>query len=304
VAEYQPGDKVARKYTLTAHAGRGGMGDVWVAHDAAGSEVAIKTLRPDRRLIEQAEDRFRQEARVSAKLHHPNIPRVIELVEEDDGTLLLVMERLRGETLKELLKHGPIDIDRALDIGLPILDALGAAHAHGIIHRDVTPANILLAEENGSITPKLIDFGVAKADDNIVLTKKGHALGTPHYMSPEQIRSGDVDGRSDLFGFSITLFEAITGTNPFKRKAVSGSLAAVLESEVEQDPRIPPALWEVLARGFSKNADERFATSMEMAAALRAAAGRPARTNRRWPLVVAACVLAGVVVAAALIIAR
>ena len=322
VGELQPGGKVARKYTLIGRVGRGGMGDVWIArNESTGADVAIKTLRADRRTVEQAEERFRQEARVSAKLNHPNVARIYDLVEEEDGTLLLVMERLRGETLKEKIAAGPLDSEKALELCLPIFEALAAAHSAGIVHRDVTPANILIAEEGGRMIPKLIDFGVAKALDNTIETKAGQALGTPQYMSPEQIRSSVVDGRSDIFSLSVTLFEAMTGANPFKRTNASGSLASVLETEVDPDSRIPPAVWLVLSRGLAKQAYERPASALEMASGLRRAIGNstpelqppPATLSapidvapapkRPWGLLAAAGVLVvtiGIVAAAAL----
>jgi serine/threonine-protein kinase len=295
VGELEPGGKVAGKYTLIGRVGRGGMGDVWIArNESTGAEVAIKTLRADRRRIEQAEERFRQEARVSAKLEHPNIARIYDLVEEADGTLLLVMERLRGETLKEAIAKGPLDSEKAIEIGLSILEALAAAHDAGIVHRDVTPANIFIAEEGGRHIPKLIDFGVAKAEGNTIETKAGHALGTPQYMSPEQIRSGVVDGRSDLFALSVTLFEAMTQTSPFKKANASGSLAAVLETEVDPDSRIPPAIWLALARGLSKQAYERPSDAREMASVLRRARGHaPPADPEPSPTSVASADLSG-----------
>jgi serine/threonine-protein kinase len=274
VGELEPGSKVAGKYTLIERVGRGGMGDVWIAkNESTAAEVAIKTLRSDRKALDGAADRFRQEARVSAKLAHPNVARVYDLLEEQDGTLLLIMERLRGETLKKKLENGPMDEKEVVGICLPILEALGAAHEAGIIHRDVTPSNIFLAEEGGRITPKLIDFGVAKADETTITTKTGHALGTPQYMSPEQIRSGAVDPRSDLFSLSVTMFEAMTGANPFKRGSATSCLAAVLETDVDPDPRISPLVWLALARGLAKQSYERPDSAAEMASILRRAIG-------------------------------
>lgn len=269
--EFSAGGKIAGKYTLIGRVGRGGMGEVWIArNEATGADVAIKTLRPDRRTIDDAEERFRHEARVAARLRHRHVCHVYDLAEEGQ-TLLLVMERLHGDTLKQKLNSGPISPSEMVEIALPILEALGAAHEASIVHRDVTPGNIFLAEEQSKIVPKLIDFGVAKAQDAIVTTKTGHALGTPQYMSPEQIRSGKVDGRSDLFSLAVTMYEAITGANPFKRNAASGSLAAVLETEIDPDPRIPPRLWIVLSRALSKQAYERYENAAEMARALREA---------------------------------
>jgi serine/threonine-protein kinase len=274
VAELHAGTTVGGKYRLITRAGSGGMGDVWIAcNTATHADVAIKTLRRDRRAIEEAEERFRQEARVSARLNHPNIARVFDLVEAEDGMLFLVMERLKGRTLKENLELAPIAASEAVNYALPILDSLGAAHAAGIVHRDVTPTNIFLAENDGQITPRLIDFGVAKSKDTDITTRTGQALGTPQYMSPEQIR-GRVDGRSDLFSLSVVLYEAITGVSPFRRSAASGSLAAVLEADVDPDPKIPPAIWLVLSRGLAKQPYERFESAKEMADALRKAVDR------------------------------
>jgi len=272
MSDLSAGTKVAGKYTLIGRVGRGGMGDVWIArNEATHAEVAIKTLRPDRRSFEQAEERFRHEARVSAKIRHPNVARVYDLAEAEDGSLLLVMERLHGTTLRARLAEGKVAVEEIVEISLSILDALAASHAAGVIHRDVTPGNIFLAEEGGRIVPKLIDFGVAKTQDQIITTKTGHAIGTPQYMSPEQIRCKDLDGRADLFSLSVTMFEAITGANPFKRNAASGSLAAVLEVDVDPDPTIPSKLWLVLARNLSKQSYERHASAAEMASAVRVA---------------------------------
>ena len=273
--ELNPGTKVAGKFSLVGRVGRGGMGEVWIArNEATDADVAIKVLRPDRRTLEQSEERFRHEARIAAKLAHPNVARVYDLLETDDGTLMLVMERLHGETLRERIqREGALSVDDVLAILLPICDALAAAHDAGVVHRDVTPGNIFLADEHGKLVPKLIDFGVAKVDDTPLHTKTGHALGTPQYMSPEQIRIGQVDGRSDEFSMAVTIYEALTATNPFKRPVASGSLAAVLEVEVDPDERIPPQVWLVLARALSKQPYERYATIREMAGALRGAAG-------------------------------
>ena len=129
------------------------MGDVWIAkNEATGAEVAMKTLRPDRRTLEQSEERFRHEARVGAKLHHPNVARVYDLVEAEDGTLLLIMEKIQGDSLRKLIQDKPLPPEALLDIVLPILDALGAAHRAGIIHRDVTPGNVV-ARPGGSFAP-------------------------------------------------------------------------------------------------------------------------------------------------------
>lgn len=251
------------------------MGEVWIArNESTGADVAIKILRPGRGRADDAQERFRHEARIAAKLVHPNIARVYDLIEAEDGVLMLVMEPLRGETLRERLRReGALACGEALDVLLPICDALGAAHAAGVVHRDVTPGNIFLADERGARVPKLIDFGIAKGDISPVHTKTGEALGTPQYMSPEQIRLGRADGRSDEFSLAVTAYEAMTGTSPFKRAVASASLAAVLEADIDPDPRVPPRVWLVLSRALAKQAYERYATLRELGDALRAAVG-------------------------------
>src|SRR5262249_279121 len=137
--------------------------------------------------------------------------------------------------------------------------------------RDVTPGNIFLAEEGGRTIPKLIDFGVAKHDESAITTKTGHALGTPQYMSPEQIRSSTLDGRTDLYSLAVTMYEAMTGTNPFRREWAAASVAAVIETEIDPDPRISPRVWLALSRGLAKQPYERPASAAEMATSLRRA---------------------------------
>jgi serine/threonine protein kinase len=252
------------------------MGEVWVArNEATGAVVAVK-LCLGNAASEESALRFRHEARLGAMLAHRSVVRIFDLVEEPDGTLLLVMELLRGETLERYLKaRAPLPTKEAIAIALPVLSALAHAHDLGIAHRDVTPSNIFLAiDPDGRVIPKLLDFGIAKLPATGVHTLDGRALGTPRYMAPEQIRAqGEIDGRSDLFSMAVILYEMLTGTCPFAASSASASLAAVLETIVDPDPRIEPRVWIELQRALAKRAYERHNNANEMAEALRAASG-------------------------------
>jgi eukaryotic-like serine/threonine-protein kinase len=286
----EPQNRIGSKYRLRRRIAVGGMGEIWVArNEATGADVALKVLRPDSDKSNQAAARFRNEARLAAMLSHRSIIRVFDLLEEEGQTLVLVMELLRGETLQVYLERkGPRPAKEAVAILTPILSALEHAHELGVVHRDVTPSNIFLTvDPDGHVTPKLVDFGIAKLPGaprssgqtakvgaiQPVQTLEGRVLGTPRYMSPEQIRSQDVDGRSDLFSVGVVLYEMLTGVQPFAASTPSASLAAVLEAQVDPDPRIDPKLWFEIQRAIAKRPYERHASAQEMATALRDAVG-------------------------------
>ncbi len=192
------------------------------------------------------------------------------------------MELLRGETLERYLRRrGPLPTAEAIAIAVPILSALAHAHDSGIVHRDVTPANVFLAvDPDGHVTPKLLDFGIAKIPSaSPMRTMDGRALGTPAYMAPERIREGvDVDGRSDLFSVGVVLYEMLAGACPFAAGTPAASLAAVLEVVVDPDPRIEPRIWLEIRRALSKRPYERATTAAAMATELLAASGLTAAT--------------------------
>ncbi len=266
--------RIGGKYLLQRKIASGGMGDIWAAlNESTQSDVAIKVLRAEYALTKDLAARFRHEAHVASTLQHRNIVRVFDLLEEADGTLALVMELLRGESLAaRIQRRGTLSHTEALGVLLPVLSALAHAHAHKIIHRDIKPENIILSlEPDGVIAPKLLDFGIAKTSNGSMNTELGLVLGTPRYMSPEQIRALPLDGRSDLFAITVICVELLTGKNPFASDVPSASLAAVLEVEVPYDDRIDPRLWAVLKRGLSKRPEERFENAVEYADALRAA---------------------------------
>jgi serine/threonine-protein kinase len=272
---YAQGDKIAGKYTLLSEIGSGGMGSVWLArNDTTEADVALKIWRAAEEDPDQTKTRFRNEARLSAMLTHRNIVRVFDLITEPNGALVLVMERLQGCTLASYLRAQKyLGARAAVGITCGILAALEQAHKAGIVHRDVKPANVFLAvDPDGHVTPKLLDFGIAKVPAaNMELTGDGRSLGTPRYMSPEQIRGKEIDGRSDIFSMAVILYETMTGISPFTADTPGASLAAVLEVEVDPDEHIDAQLFSELARGLSKRAYERHATAAEFAATLRKA---------------------------------
>jgi serine/threonine-protein kinase len=253
------------------------MSDVYRGkHLVTGADVAVKILEPCAHVDEDAVERFRTEARVSALLAHRSIVRVFDLLEEEDGTLALVMERLVGVTLEErIARDGALDADIAVAIAVPILGALDHAHAVGVVHRDVKPGNVFLAvEPDGRVTPKLLDFGVAKSDACGVRTMDGRVLGTARYVSPEQARGEKLDGRSDVFSMATVVYEAMTGESPFSAREAKAALVKVLELPVDAHERIPPRVWSVLSKALAKQTYARHATAAAFASALVTATGK------------------------------
>ena len=272
-SEIPPDTLLGGKIRLIQRIGRGGMGDVWIArNEATQAEVAVKTLQKSERTTVH-DERFRREARLAATISHRNVVRIFDLIDEQDGTLGLVMELLRGGTLEGCMRdRGVLSSIHSVAVAVPILSALHHVHQKGIIHRDVKPANIFFAvEPDGHVIPKILDFGIAKLPAaGSALTMDGSVLGTPHYMSPEQIRGADdMDGRSDMFSLAVVLYEMLTGVRVFQRDSAAASLASVLEHEVDPDPRIEPRLWVALSRALAKRPYERYATCAEFAESLR-----------------------------------
>ncbi len=282
-SEFVPGAKIAGKYTLVRPLGVGGMGAVWVAcNEATGAEVALKFLLAEADTPETI-SRFRREAYATARLSHRGIVRIYDLMELDGGRLAIVMELLHGRTLATHLdEHRKVSLDEALAIVLPLLSALSHAHSAQIIHRDLKPENVFLAvDPDGIVTPKILDFGISKLrlPKAPVITLDGEMLGTPSYMSPEQVRGRPVDARSDLFGIGIVLYEMLAGKNPFAGDGLHSVIVAILEREATRIPDIPALVWRVIERALRKPPHERFSSALELASALRAAAGLPARPS-------------------------
>ncbi|MEP6797872.1 MAG: serine/threonine-protein kinase, partial [Lapillicoccus sp.] len=257
------------RYTLTDRIAAGGMGEVWKARDSVlGREVAVKVMRPNAADEPEFADRFRDEARHTASLTHPNIATVYDYG-EDDGMAYLVMELVDGEPLSALIARGPCDPGRVRSIVGQAALALAAAHAQGVVHRDVKPANILITPE-GRV--KLTDFGIASAGDSGGYTRTGEVLGTPHYLSPEQAVGRAATGASDIYALGIVAHEMLTGTKPFD----GGSAVATALAQVNNaPPPLPDTLPADLRRIVMSCLDKDPAKRPDSAAALAAALGMP-----------------------------
>ena len=260
------------RYQIISEVGKGSMGVVYKAHDPQIDRVvALKVLRPDRITSEEFVQRFLKEAHAIGRLSHPNIVTVYDSG-QDNETLYIVMEFLIGKTLKETQQEKQLSLQEIISIGAQVADALDYAHRQGIVHRDIKPSNILLTPE-GYL--KLTDFGIARIEDPTAhhQTQAGDILGTPIYMSPEQIMGQKVDGRSDLYSLGVILYELTTGRKPFQGE----NLAAIFNAIIEEKP--PPIelpdtslgqrLSELIFKSISKSTEERFQTGSQLAQALK-----------------------------------
>ena len=257
---------------ITALLGKGGMGEVYRAHDTKlNRDVAIKVLPDVFANDPERVARFHREAQSVAALNHPNIAAIYDL-EETHGAKFLVLELVEGETLADLLRRGPLPLDETLNVAHQICEALEAAHEKGVIHRDLKPANVKVTPE-GKV--KVLDFGLAKALDSapassnlsfsptlsLGATQAGVVLGTAAYMSPEQARGSNTDARSDIFSFGCVLFEMLTGRAAFDDDTVSDVLASVLKSDPDFDllpDNLNPRIRDLLRRCLEKNPRRRW----------------------------------------------
>ena len=281
---------VAGRYELGRPLGRGGMGAVWFAHDTLlGRDVAIKEIffpgagseavDPDDPVVRRA----LREAQAAARLRHPGIVTVHDVVTEG-GRPWIVMELVNGRSLAEAIREaGLLSEQQSAEVGLRVLDALGAAHRQGVLHRDVKPANILLDTDRVVLT----DFGIAAIDDATALTVTGQMVGSPAYMAPERINGQPATEAADLWALGVTLYTAVTGKSPFQREDTSATVAAILGSKPET-PAHAGKLWPVI-KGFLEKDPARRLTA-EQARPLLAAVGSapvPAPRRRRNPFAVA-----------------
>ena len=278
------GALLSRKYSLKRLIGSGGMGAVYESLSPEdGKPVAVKVLGVDHLSDEDVKARFLEEGRVCQRLIHPNIVRVLDAATAEDGTPYIVMELLDGVPLSAYTRSSVrVPLQQAATILQGILAGLGAAHAQGIVHRDLKPENVVLAREaNGAFTAKILDFGIAKVMDAAggmgSKTKTGVLLGTPAYMSPEQIKNAkDVDARSDLWSAGVMLYEMLTGRVAFPAPTEYARLAAVLNTSPAPPETIDPQLARLSAfvqLAMQKDRTQRFQTALEMARALSAAMG-------------------------------
>ena len=273
-----PGTEI-RGYTIERQMASGGMGVVYLARDTAlDRRVAIKALKPSIATDAEHRRRLKHEAQLMAQLAgHPNIATVHALIDEGDA-LYIVEECLPGPTLREHLVKGALPASEAIEVGVAVLRALGAAHRQNIVHRDLKPENVMRTAAGGW---KVLDFGIAKLqgpDPRTTLheTRADQRLGTPLYMSPEQLRGEPVDSRSDLFAFGILMYELLTRRHPFTRR---GDLAALstwtaalndppLPFDADEISRMPSGLPDVIARCLEKEANRRWSSAEDLETAL------------------------------------
>ncbi|MGM0618284.1 MAG: protein kinase domain-containing protein, partial [Actinomycetota bacterium] len=256
---------LAGRYELRQVIGRGGMAEVHMAYDQTlGREVAVKLLLERFREDETFTRRFQDEARHVARLNHPNLVAVYD-TGADQGQPYIVMELVEGRSLQQAIAAGGLTEDRALEVVADVCSALNYAHERGLIHRDIKPGNILMADD-GSV--KVTDFGIARAIDNETVTRTAAVLGTAAYLSPEQAQGLEVDPRSDLYSLGVVLYESLTGQQPF----AGDSPVTVAYQHVQEQPRSPreldPAISQaaeaITMRALSKNPMNRYQSAGEM----------------------------------------
>ena len=266
-------------YKVLRRLGSGGMGVVYEAEDIRlGRRVALKFLPENLVCDEKALRRFEREARAASSLNHPNICTIYE-VEEHDHQPVIVMELLEGVSLKQRIQEGPISIDELLDFSIQASDALAAAHAKAIIHRDIKPGNMFIV---GRRQMKILDFGLAKVcalhiaeddSDEDALTLDGVIPGTTSYMSPEQVRGEEIDTRSDLFSLGVVLYEMATGQKPFVGKNRVLLMDAILNAKPAPATKVnsclPAALETIIARTLEKKCDKRFQHAADICSELK-----------------------------------
>jgi serine/threonine-protein kinase len=292
------GTRIGGKYVFRELLGAGGMGVVYRAEQPVlERSVAIKLLRADGCRSEEAVSRFYTEARAASRLNHPNSVSVLDFGVTDDAVPYLVMEYVPGIEVGTLLQREPfMPLPRVCHIVEAVLAALGEAHELGVVHRDLKPENILVTSRSDGERVKVVDFGLARLLQATVgdaprrWTMPGFTMGTPAYMSPEQIAGDDVDGRSDLYAVGVILFEMLCGRQPF----IDASVRRLRIKHLKDPPpdpctvappgRVPPAIGRVVLRALEKDPDDRYATAYDMGIALRDARRLSSSPPRRYEI--------------------
>ena len=292
-----PDDRQARgqgemvgPYLIRHEIGRGGMGIVYLADDTRLSRtVALKALNADISRERDARERFRREARAAAGLSHPGIATVYAL-EEIGDQLYLASEYVPGDTLRRLVKSGPLPIYQVVDIGLQLARALAVAHTAGVVHRDIKPENVI---KTPSGVVKVLDFGLARVEGDASRSTTGIILGTPAYMSPEQARGQHADFRTDLFALGLVIYELASAVNPFAAATVTATIARIVEEDPaplsQVQPSAVPELERIVTTCLQKDPLQRYQSTQELVVELEELAAdlaerRRASSNRSHPV--------------------
>lgn len=279
--ESRSGTVLGGRYTIDRLIARGGMASVYLAHQAGLERVvAVKVLSPppDAEGDVQFEHRFRLEAATLASLDHPNIVIVHDFGETADGRYFIAMEYVDGLRLTDLLREGPLPVERAVRLILQVCAALRYAHKKGVVHRDLKPSNLLIREtEDGGDQVKVVDFGLVKlAEQDQSLTRAGLILGSPHCMAPEQIKGGDVDHRADVYGIGVVLYRSVVGKYPFHGENSTATMVGHLNTpvpsfaEAAPDVVFPAGLEAIVRRCLAKDPADRYDDVRELASDLAA----------------------------------
>jgi len=261
-------------YRILSKLGEGGMGVVYRAEDTKlGRAIAVKVLPPHLGGDEDARKRFVQEAKAASALDHVNICTIHEIDETEDGRIFMVMTLYEGQTVKEHLAGGALDLARAVDIAIGVARGLERAHERGIVHRDIKPGNIMVTSDG---VVKIMDFGIAKLSGEAAITRTGSSVGTAPYMSPEQAGGGVVDHRTDIWSLGVLLYEMLTGRRPFAGEYDPAIIYAIIHEEPKPlaafRSDVPAELEHVVMRAMAKSPPERYQSAGEMYAGLESCA--------------------------------
>ena len=276
------------RYWIVKELGKGSMGVVYQAYDPQiDRKIALKVLREDRTTSEAFVSRFLKEAKTIGRLSHPNIVTIYD-AGKDQGTVYIAMEFIEGDPLNQVIEKRRFSLPEIVDLGIQVAETLDHAHQKGVVHRDIKPSNIIV-QANGQI--KITDFGIAHIEDSSqsIQTQAGEILGTPAYMSPEQVMSRPVDGRSDLFSLGIILYELSTGQRPFSGENIAALFNAIAQESptppARINPTLPQNLSQIIMKCLNKKPEERFDTASGLAEALKRGLEDKALTPSSVPIV-------------------